>query len=103
METRRIVIDCAGLGSEEEFWRKYLAVAKPEYAESFGCNLDAFWDAVDGGGPGWPGENCELRFVNTAPLEAWRDGYFLRAIREIARDAKHVRIVVEPPPGQNSG
>eukprot|EP01035_Chromulina_nebulosa_P046776 gene46776-63379_t len=52
---REVVVDCSGIGSTEEFWQRYLDTAKPDGAAMFGRNLEAFWDAIEGGGPGWPG------------------------------------------------
>lgn len=87
---RVVTIDCLGINSEAEFWKVYLSASQPEGARYFGCNLDAFWDALHGG-PGWPGE-CVLRFKNAAAVEPLRDGDFLQALRDIANDSKEVRI-----------
>lgn len=86
-------IDCATVESEADFWRTYVNEVQPEGAGYFGQNLNAFWDAVSGGGPGWPGE-CELRFTNTNHLVKINDGGFLRALSDIARDSKLVRVVL---------
>ncbi len=91
---REIIIDCAGLTSTETFWRRYLDAAKPEDAALFGRNLDAFWDAIEGGGPGWPGE-VRLVFLNTAQLAGLRTangGSFLDALRRIADEAPPARV-----------
>jgi len=87
---RVISIDCLGVNSEAEFWQAYISASQPEGAGHFGCNLDAFWDALHGG-PGWPGE-CMLRFTNTAAVASFRDGNFLKALRGIASESKQVRI-----------
>lgn len=87
---RVVTIDCLGVNSEAEFWKAYLSASQPEGAGYFGCNLDAFWDALHGG-PGWPGE-CVLRFTNAAEVEPLRDGDFLRALHDIANESKEVRI-----------
>jgi RNAse (barnase) inhibitor barstar len=89
-----IVVDCAAVHSEGDLWAAYLDAAKPEGAELFGRNLDAFWDAVSAGGPGWPGE-CELRFVNTHTLAPLRGGGFLAARKQIAADSTFVPMVFE--------
>lgn len=81
------------LEDEGAFWLAYLAATKPESAGYFGCNLDAFWDALNGG-PGWPGK-CQLRFVNTEGLKTIRKGLFYRALLEIARDSKLVQVLLE--------
>ena len=81
-----VVIDCAGVQSADEFWQRYLTAVQPEGAAIFGRNLDAFWDAVEAGGPGQP--NAKLVFKNTSGLEA----NFLNALRRIASDATHTEI-----------
>jgi RNAse (barnase) inhibitor barstar len=88
-----ITVDCAHVQTRDDFWRVYLSTVKPEGAELFGRNLDAFWDAL-AGGPGWPGE-CVLRFVNTAPLKRIDDGRFYGALIKIAQDSRIVQVIVE--------
>ncbi|WP_374422711.1 barstar family protein [Chromobacterium sp.] len=90
---RHYTIDCALIKDESAFWQAYLIAIKPEGAGYFGCNLDAFWDALNGG-PGWPGE-CQLNFINTANLKALGDGYFYQALQKIARDSDFVKVRVE--------
>ena len=92
---REVVIDCSGIGSTEEFWQRYLDAAKPEGASIFGRNLDAFWDAIEGGGPGWPGEvalvfkhSGELRDLQTSNNNA----SFLDALKTVADEASAVSI-----------
>jgi RNAse (barnase) inhibitor barstar len=84
---REIVIDCSGIESPDEFWQRYLDAAKPEGASMFGRNLDAFWDAIEGGGPGWPGE-VTLIFTHADQLAALRTrggkGSFIDALRSMA-------------------
>jgi len=74
------------LHSTDEFWQRYLTAAQPDGAAFFGRNLDAFWDAVEGGGPGWP--NAKLIIKNTADLEP----AFLDKLRRIANDATQTEI-----------
>jgi ribonuclease inhibitor len=88
-----ISVDCSEVTSEASFWQAYLAAANPEGANYFGRNLDAFWDALNGG-PGWPGE-VTLILVNTAHLKSIRDGRFYESLSEIARDSKSVHIRIE--------
>lgn len=80
-----LTVDCTGISSEAEFWQRYLDIAQPDGASIFGRNLDAFWDAVEGGGPGHPGE-VEVRFSNSAALSVLSNGRFLQGLRKIARD-----------------
>ncbi|MBP2159563.1 MULTISPECIES: barstar family protein [Asticcacaulis] len=92
---QEIVIDCAGVRSTEEFWQRYLDAVKPEGAGMFGRNLDAFWDAIEGGGPGWPG-HALLVFTHVAQLSELRTqtshASFLTALKTIADEATAVRI-----------
>ena len=84
------IIDCRGIKTEDEFWQRYIDVTNPEGRRYFGRNLDAFWDAVEGGGPGWPGE-CELTFTNVDALRALGRP-FLKEFENIARDATQTKI-----------
>lgn len=90
---RSIVIDCGAVQSEADFWSAYVRIAEPDGDGYFGRNLHAFWDGLNGG-PGWPGE-CELRFINTSSLTAFRDGAFIEALHDIARRSTEVKVTVE--------
>ena len=85
------VIDCRGVASEAEFWARYVEAVQPEGAERFGRSLDAFWQAVEWGGPGWPGK-CVLHFANTHELRGLDDGAFLERLRAAARNATSLEI-----------
>jgi RNAse (barnase) inhibitor barstar len=89
-----IVIDCDGAKSAAEVWQRYIDAAKPEGASLFGRNLDAFWDAIEHGGPGWPGE-AKLVFRNSsrlATLEVGSGSSLLDGLRRIANEATQTRI-----------
>lgn len=86
-----LVIDCRGVASEAEFWERHLEAVRPEGAERFGRSLHAFWDAVERGGPGWPGE-CALHFAYAHELRGLKGGTFLERLRAIARNATSVGI-----------
>lgn len=91
---RTIHIDCTGVTSPGAFWQRYLDAIAPAQAESFGRNLDAFWDAVEAGGPGWPGE-ARLVFTHSdalRPLQCEDGTSFLDALRRIADEATATRI-----------
>jgi len=89
-----VSIDCSKVNNETEFWDAYVAAALPEGRGYFGCNLNAFWDAL-AGGPGWPGADCELRFIITTPIRSFSEGKFYDALQDIAKDSDQVRIYVE--------
>jgi len=89
-----IIIDCDGAKSAAEVWQRYIDAAKPEGAGLFGRNLDAFWDAIEHGGPGWPGET-KLVFRNSsrlASLEIASGSSFLDGLRRIANEATQTQI-----------
>ena len=89
---REIVIDCSGVASPGELWERYLDAAEHEDAALFGRNLDAFWDAVEGGGQGCPRE-VKLIFAHSDQLSALHmDGgtSFHAALRQIAAEASLV-------------
>ena len=86
------MIDALNVADEREFWDRYLLIPEPEGAGYFGRNLDAFWDAVEGGGPGYPGE-VDLHFKNMSACKAFPNSKaFLEAFAEIASDAKFTRV-----------
>ena len=92
-----VVIDCKGVTSAAEFWQLYLDTAKPSDGKLFGRNLDAFWDAVEFGGPGWPG-NVELVFTHSSQLEAVEAANgrsLLDGLRNVADEATQMRIVFD--------
>jgi RNAse (barnase) inhibitor barstar len=91
---RTIYIDCAGVKSASELWQRYIDAAQPEESDHFGRNLDAFWDAIERGGPGRPGE-AKLVFTRTADLASVQlanGGSFLEGLWRIARDATQTRV-----------
>ncbi|WDZ78559.1 barstar family protein [Ensifer adhaerens] len=94
-DMKKVVIDCTGIRSAAEFWQRYLDVAEPEGAGMFGCNLDAFWDALEGGGPGWPGD-VALVFSNSDELSGLRTGKgnvpFLDALKTIASEVTTISV-----------
>lgn len=91
---KTINIDCAGVRSPDELWGRYLDAARPAGGEHFGRNLDAFWDAIEGGGPGWPGQ-VVLAFQHTEALSDLRTSAgtsFLDGLRQIAEQATRIRV-----------
>jgi ribonuclease inhibitor len=91
---RAILIDCEGATSASDFWQRYVDAAKPQGADLFGRNLDAFWDAIEHGGPGWPGD-VKLVFINSAALAkvaAAGGPPLLDGLRRIADEATLMEI-----------
>jgi len=91
---KTFVIDCSAVTREMELWEKYVEVTQPEGVEFFGYGLDAFNDAITGGGPGWPGE-CEIYFINTARIQRFRDGAFYKYLEKIAAESTSARLHLE--------
>jgi len=90
-----IIVDCAGIQTTDEFWQCYLDATRPQDAALFGRNLDAFWDAVERGGPGWPGQ-IKLVFANSSALSHLtnRGGtkQFLAILRDFASRVTAIKI-----------
>jgi RNAse (barnase) inhibitor barstar len=90
---KSFVIDCTQISDQSAFWKAYLDATNPEDGRYFGRNLDAFWDAIDGGGPGWPGE-CELHFVNTKHLRLLETEFFA-GLERIAVKSRFVKLIFD--------
>jgi RNAse (barnase) inhibitor barstar len=93
---RTAIINCVGLRSEDEFWQRYLDTTTPRAPASFGRNLDAFWDAIEAGGPGCPVDLDHLHFVNLEQFlqqsslgETWYKG-----LQKIAEDATQIKVTL---------
>ncbi len=89
-----ITIDCGKVTSEDEFWRLYLDSVDAQGAHLFGRNLDAFWDALEGGGPGWPGE-VNLHFINAKSLAPLRGKTFLTTLKRLASELSSARVTFD--------
>ncbi|MGL4421648.1 MAG: hypothetical protein ACRCZF_13350 [Gemmataceae bacterium] len=89
---RVAMIDGSRVTSEAAFWREYLAAVHPDGSVYFGLNLAAFRDAVVAGGPGWPGELCQLRVVGHAAAGVGLE--FFARLAEIASEALGFELVL---------
>ena len=86
-----VTVDCKGIASVKQFWDRYERAASVENC-GFGRNLDALWDALEGGGPGWPDTN-HLAFINSRHMEDFEDGMLLlNALREMATKLTLVKV-----------
>lgn len=88
------VVQCTGITDEAGFWEAYLETVIPDGATNFGRTLDAFRDAILGGGPGWPGI-CVLRLRNFNGLRTIGGGAFCRSIQALAAESRFVTIKFE--------
>jgi RNAse (barnase) inhibitor barstar len=77
------VLDCSRVATPEEFWQAYVRELPVEGAEYFGKNLHALWDALSGGGPGFPGA-IHIELHNVERLAGYNDGAFVQALRKLA-------------------
>ena len=91
-------MDGSRIRSRDQFWQEYLAIVRPEGAEHFGCNLDAFNDSL-WGGPGWPGNDFNLRLLCSKQVSDAVGADFYECIgRRSARlEAREAGIAVEAP------
>lgn len=89
-----IVVSCAHITDEAAFWEAYIDAAKLGGATNFGRNMDAFRDAIIGGGPGWPGK-CVLRLSDFEQLRAIDGGRLCMALEKLASESSLVTIRFE--------
>ena len=71
-------------------FQEYLAVVKPD-REGFGCNLDAFNDAL-WGGPGYPGDDSIFRILNSKQMTQSLGEHFVSVLREICEDKGRAKL-----------
>lgn len=83
-EMKKYILDCESVKSDSDFWDLYCEVVRPEDEGYFGRNLDAFWDAVSAGGPGWPGD-CQIELVNVRGFVE-RNPRLYNGLKRIAND-----------------
>lgn len=94
LKGRAVSINCAGILDELAFWEAYLEICKPEGAQYFGRNLDAFNDALNGG-PGYPGDGVVLYFINTSSLRSFDSWQFYEGLSHIAENSASTVIFLE--------
>lgn len=86
-----IIIDCRTVKNRDAFWAAYAAAIPADSAQYFGRNLDALWDGLSAGGPGWPGERV-VRLQHFAALRRI-DGALAKGLEDIARDLAGERML----------
>ncbi len=79
-------LDCRLIQTKDDFWNEYLKVVDTEGAEYFGRNLDALWDALSAGGPGFPKNLSELKLTNSNVLKTIDGGVFHAKLISLAQD-----------------
>ncbi|SDP91826.1 Barstar (barnase inhibitor) [Phyllobacterium sp. YR620] len=94
---RTALIDCTGIYTIEEFFQRYLDSTNPRFPANFGRNLDALWDAIEGGGPGCPVDFDHLHFINLQQFVdelGGPDSPWYQALRRVAGDATEVKLTL---------
>ncbi len=94
MTATTLTIDCRGIGNMASFWARYVQAVGPENCVHFGRNLDALWDALSGGGPGWP-DVKHLVFKNSNALLDMPDGegaFLIQRLGDMASRLVHMRL-----------
>lgn len=97
MSITTVTIDCHGVDSMAMFWDRYVEAVGMENCIHFGRNLDALWDALSGGGPGWP-EVDRLVFSNSKDLLKIADGQgaiLLQKLREMTGPLAHLELELD--------
>lgn len=81
---KKIIWNCATVQTEDDFWHLYCEVIKPQGQHHFGRNLQALWDALSAGAPGWPGE-CQIELIHVDQF-AERNPFLYSGLQRIAKD-----------------
>lgn len=94
MTVTTLTIDCHAIGDMDAFWERYVQAVGPENCVHFGRNLDALWDGLSGGGPGWPDVD-HLVFQHSNALLEMPDGdgaFLLQRLGDMASRLVHMKL-----------
>lgn len=91
---KNIFINGYSCKSQGDFWNQYVNQIPSDSAKFFGRNLDAFNDAITGGGPGFPGD-CIIEIVGTEDLEELFGKRNFEYIISLLEEAKFVDLILE--------
>ena len=91
---RNIFINGYTCNSQLDFWDKYTSQIPAESAKSFGKNLDAFNDAITGGGPGFPGDST-IEIIGSDKLSELFGQTNFEWMLQLLREAEFVNLIVE--------
>ena len=91
---RNIFINGEHCNSKLDFWNKYVAEIDYESGKDFGKNLDAFNDAIEAKGPGFPGD-CVIEIVGTKKLIQLFGKEDFDFIIDILKQAEFVDLIIE--------
>jgi len=93
-EYRRIILDGYSYKTKSEFWDDYTDQIPIDSVKCFGKNLDAFSDAITGGGPGFPG-NCSIEIIGIKKLTEIFGKSDMNLIIDLLKRARFVDSKVE--------
>ena len=91
---RKIFINGYYCNSQTDFWEKYTKQIPTESAKLFGKNLDAFNDAITGGGPGFPGD-CVIEIIGIEKLNEIFGVQNMEFIIQLLRESEFIELIVE--------
>jgi len=91
---RKIFINGYYCKSKNDFWEKYTKQIPTESAKLFGKNLDAFNDAITGGGPGFPGD-CVIEIIGIEKLNEIFGVQNMEFIIQLLRESEFIELIVE--------
>lgn len=93
---KRIRIFISGNSCEKkaDFWNSYASQIPADSSQYFGKNLNAFNDAITGGGPGFPGD-CIIEIVGTKKLRSIFGNEEFDFIIKLLQDAEFVDLILE--------
>jgi hypothetical protein len=91
---RKIFINGNVCNSREDFWNVYANGIDKESALYFGKNLDAFNDAINATGPGYPGE-CIIEITGTENLKNIFGTNDFQFIIELLTKADFVELITQ--------
>ena len=91
---RKIFINGELCNSKLDFWKKYIEEFDFEAKKDFGKNLDAFNDAIESEGPGFPGE-CIIEIIGTENLKKIFGKEDFDFIVKLLQEAEFVNLILE--------
>ena len=91
---KKIFINGYFCETQEQFWDKYCEQIGSERANGFGRNLDAFNDAITGGGPGCPGDAI-MEIIGRDKLTAVFGERQFQFIIDVLSDADYIDFTFE--------
>lgn len=89
----KIFIDGNNCSNQKDFWNAYARQIETDSALRFGKNLDAFNDAITGGGPGYPGK-CSIEISGIDNLISIFGKSSFQYIIDLLKDAEYIELIL---------